>query len=730
MHSGARSHYPSVDAVGLTFSVLRGQKHSVTVAKHILVILVALSGAWANETQPRTRASVLFSHRQVRPGQTLYMVTEFDIPAGVHIYWRNPGQVGLPTTIMLVAPTNMISVGPTRWPPPQLFEEAGMVTFGYTGRVQILTPLRVTHTATAGSLELVTSASWLECGTECVPGQYTTTNRVVIGSEAEPDTGAELAARLVQELPDPAAPVPLNATCQGPDKHRLVIEWAPDAALESAFFFPDAQPGLELDLTRCRFLRLAPDRARVELSLSGTSAARLDRVTGQLVERLRGPDGVTVRVAEVVLEVRDAPGHASIGILKLLVLAFIGGLILNAMPCVFPVIALKVLALVQQRGEAPGHAARHGLASAMGVLVSFLVLALAVILMQKAGRITSWGMHMQSRQFTLILTVVVTLVALNLFGVFEVWLSGRVMGRAAALASRPGLAGAFFNGMLATVLATPCTAPVLAPAVGFALTQSPPVILVTFLACGLGLATPYLVFGFKPGLLKFLPAPGLWLARLKVALGFPMLGTAVWLFWLTARRYGPDAGLWLGLFLVAVAFGAWVWGEFSQRGQRHRTLAKLFSVAVVLVAYVFVLEHRMHWRSPAKTASVSANSSATQADALWQPWSREAVMTARAAGRPVIVDFTADWCVTCKYNKLVALDTPEVCQRIQQLGVLALVADATDGDPEVLAELRRFGRAGVPLVVVYPKSTNTEPIVLPTLLTKSAVLEALDAAAR
>lgn len=658
------------------------------------------------------------------------MVTEFDVPPGVHVYWRNPGQAGLPTTITVTAPTGIVTVGSTRWPAPQLFEEAGLITFGYTDRVQVLTPVRVEPAAPTGTVELVTSVSWLECGTECVPGQYTATNRVEIGPGTEPGPGAELAARLIEELPDPTAPVRLNAIQQGPDKHRLVVEWTSDAALESAFFFPDTQPGFELDLNRCRFLRPAPDRARLELALLDRGAGRPDRLTGQLVERLRGPDGVTVRAAEVVLEIRDGPSHASIRILKLLVLAFIGGLILNAMPCVFPVIALKVLALVQQRGEAPGHALKHGLVSTAGVLVSFLVLALAVILMQKAGRIASWGMHMQSPQFTLVLTVVVTLVALNLFGVFEVWLSGRVMDGAAALASRPGLAGAFFNGMLATVLATPCTAPVLAPAIGFALTQSPAVILVTFLACGLGLATPYLVFGFKPGLLKFLPAPGPWLARLKVVLGFPMLGTAVWLYWLTARRYGPEAGLWLGLFLVALAFGAWVWGEFAQRGQKHRTLAKLVSVAVVLGAYVLVLEHRLHWRSPTKAAPVSAGRRATQADALWQPWSREAVMAARAAGRPVIVDFTADWCVTCKYNKLIALDTPEVRQRIQQLGVLALVADATDGDPAILAELRRFGRAGVPLVVVYPKSTNTEPIVLPTLLTKSVVLEALDAAAR
>ncbi len=251
-------------------------------------------------------------------------------------------------------------------------------------------------------------------------------------------------------------------------------------------------------------------------------------------------------------------------------LAFLGGLILNIMPCVLPVISLKILSFVKQSREAPGRVRQLGLIYVAGVLLSFLIMAALVIAVQQAGRAASWGMQFQNPTFLVAITILVVLVSLNLFGVFEVNLGGSVIGSAGELASRGGTAGAFFNGVLATILATPCTAPFLAPALGFAFAQPPAIIGLMFLAIGLGLAAPYLLLSFKPAWLRFLPKPGPWMERFKIIMGFPMLGTAFWLFSLTGTHLGKSGSLWFGIFLVTLALAAWIWGEFIQRGHSRK----------------------------------------------------------------------------------------------------------------------------------------------------------------
>ena len=267
-----------------------------------------------------------------------------------------------------------------------------------------------------------------------------------------------------------------------------------------------------------------------------------------------------------------APPTESKPLALVLVFAFIGGLILNVMPCVLPVIALKILGFVQQSKETPQQVRRLGLIYALGVLVSFLVLAVLVIIVKEAGRVPSWGMQFQKLQFLIPMTILVLLVALNLFGIFEVTLSGRAMGAASELASRAGAAGAFFNGVLATLLATPCTAPFLGVALGFAFTQPSAVILLTLLAVGFGLAAPYVVLSWRPNWLKFLPRPGAWMEKFKIAMGFPMLATVVWLFKLTLNHFSKSDVFWFGVVLVALAMSAWIWGEFVQRGRKRRWL--------------------------------------------------------------------------------------------------------------------------------------------------------------
>jgi thiol:disulfide interchange protein DsbD len=391
-------------------------------------------------------------------------------------------------------------------------------------------------------------------------------------------------------------------------------------------------------------------------------------------------------------------------------LAFLGGLVLNIMPCVLPVIALKVLSFVKQSGEAPGRARRLSLVYALGILASFVVLAGFMIAAQMADREVSWGMQMQNPNFVIGMTILITLVALNLFGVFEVTLSGRVMGAADALAQKPGMPGAFFNGVLATALAIPCTAPFLTTALAFALRQPPLIILLSFCFIALGLAAPYIVLTWNPALLKFVPKPGPWMLRFKVLLGFPMLATVIWLYKLALNHLNKSQGLGFGVFLVVLAMATWIWGEFVQRSSSRRGVAATICLSLIVVAGAYA---------------------ATRHEGIqWQKWSQAAVDKARAEGRPVLVDFTADWCVTCQANLRLSIDVPKVRAKLAEVQAATLIGDFTLKDAEIAKELQRFGRNAVPLVVVFPKTPSADPIVLPPVIRPQMVLDALDKASQ
>jgi thiol:disulfide interchange protein len=437
------------------------------------------------------------------------------------------------------------------------------------------------------------------------------------------------------------------------------------------------------------------------------------------------PEGyeVTLTLPAIAAAPVMAKTTSDLSLLSALGLAFLGGLLLNIMPCVLPVIALKILGFVSQAKESPGRVRTLGLVYGLGVLVSFLVLAGVAIGIQRAGGLASWSSAFQNPQFRVIITTLITLVALNLFGVFEITLGGGAMTAASELTAKKGASGAFFNGVLATLLATPCTAPFLAGAVGFAFTQPPAVIVLIFLTVGLGLATPYVLLCWHPAWLKFLPKPGPWMQRFKVAMGFPMLATAMWLFWLTATHMGKSGVLWFGLFLVALALAAWVWGEFAQRGTKRTGVAMVISLLLAGSAYGFILEDILHWRSPPNTTIAK--------DAInWQPWSTTAVDKARSEGHPVLVDFTAESCINCQVNLALSINVEETRKKLKQMNAVTLEGDYTNPDVDIARELQRFGQAGVPLVLVYSADKSRPPIVMPPRFSREEMLAALDKAAK
>lgn len=712
----------------------------------ILLLLGWLTAlpAFAAPGGVRTEARLLLAESTARPGSTVLAGIELKMPPRVHTYWLNAGDSGMPTEVAWKLPPG-VTAGALQWPVPEKFEADGITTYGYHGTVLLLTPLQIAADLAPGPLEIQAKVSWLECEEMCIPGDAQVKATLTVGAESKPSPAAAQFTAAAKHLPQPGAALGVTARWDGPatGKQRpLLLTWQPATKPTTADFLP--YPGKDFEVSPATTFSAA-EGAGVQLRLAVTKSgdAWPAALAGVLLQRLPGekePQAYEVRLAPGRANSEAAtrppvaalpPASGGFGLLlQMLGLAFVGGLILNIMPCVFPVISLKILGFVQQSHADPGRVLRMGLIYAAGVLVSFLVMAGLVIAAKSAGQSASWGDQMQNPVFTLALTVVVLLVALNLFGVFEVTLGGGALNAASHLAAKEGPAGAFFNGVLAVALATPCTAPAMATAVGWAFTQPAPLILLTFLAVGLGLACPYVLLSWQPAWLKLLPRPGAWMERFKQAMGFPMLATVVWLFWFNADAYGSRGVLWLGMFLLSVALAAWVWGTFVQRGSQRRGLAAAISLLLLVGGYGYALEKELNWRHPAPTSTAGDVVETWSGGTVVHRWSADAVAKARAEGRIVLVDFTAKWCVTCQANKATSLEVAAVEARLKELNAVVLLGDFTRKDPLIAAELQRFQRAGVPLVLVYPRAADQPPIVLPALLTPGIVLDALTAAAK
>jgi thiol:disulfide interchange protein DsbD len=681
-----------------------------------LAVFLAAAFACPGFPAPKTHVQLLLSAESARAGDTVWAGLKMDMPPPWHTYWRNGGDAGEPTKITWTLPPGA-SAGDINWPiPAKLVEQAGdtaLVTYVYTREVVLLTPITLAKDLPPGPLALKASVHWMECSDVCVMADANLNATLAVASETKPSPSAPLLEQWRRKVPPAAAPDAAGASWEGgparTNARPVIIAWKTNLA--PADFYPYASTNFEV-------------AGATETLPGGASASRLrkivktndggwpDRLEGILVGKVDSADpvGVEVDLAVKAPAPVAAPPPAPAGALAFrLALAFLGGLILNFMPCVLPVIALKILGFVRQSAEQPRRVRNLGMVYAVGVLASFIIFAGLAIGVKQAGGVPNWGDVFRVPQVQVGLTILVTLIALNLFGLFEVTVSARATSAAGELASRQGYSGAFCNGVLATLLATPCTAPYLAGALAYAFTQPPLVIVLVFAAAGAGFAFPFVLLCWEPRWLKLLPKPGAWMEQFKVALGFPMLATAVWLMWLSAN--GGDDVLWLGLFLVVLALAAWVWGQFVQRGARRRGLAALISLALLAADAGLLLQSK-----PDKEAI------------QWNVWSRQAVEAAQRAGHPALVDFTAKSCLTCQVNKRSSLEIDRTRAKLRQIGAVAFEGDFTRQDPAIARELERFHRDGVPLVLVYSKDEAKEPQVLPVLLTPSIVLNALDRA--
>ncbi len=674
-----------------------------------LLIFLLLSaplrtGAQEFEGKTLVRASLVPSTTAVVPGQPFEVGLLLEMESGWHTYWEYSGDAGLPTKIAWTLPEGF-AAGPIQWPAPEAKLEPGDIqTYAYGDRVLLLTTIVPPPSLPAGStVTLKGKASWLVCKELCIPGSAQLELTLPVASTAA-TANDELFSTFRKQLPS-AEPPPFPLTWSR-DGNLLTLKVGnlPAGATMELFPLPAT------DQTVGHPKATAPDS--VQITIEGDFRGVLSVVDGG-VRRSWYVESASKGAAVASPAVAPA---ASVGFWTALIYGFIGGLILNLMPCVLPVISLKVFGFIRQAGEDPRKILAHGFAFMGGIFAWFLGLGLLVVALKAGGTEVTWAFQFQNPWFNIALGSLVFAFALNLFGVFEVVLPGRASTAMESAGSGGGLGGAFFQGVFATLLATPCTAPFLGTALGFAFSQSALFILAMFGSVAAGMSLPYLLLSAKPGWMKFLPKPGAWMERFKQLMGFPLAATLVWILSILGAQRGVDAVIWFACFLVCLAFACWLYGSFCGplSSIRSRVVAIALAVVVAGGGGWYFLGQKFPQSGTVEPEGIA-----------WVPFSAAALAAERAAGRTVFVDFTADWCITCKFNERTAINTPAVRALLAERGIVPMKADWTNANPEITAELKRFGRVGVPLYVIYPADSAAAPVVLPELLTESILLDAL-----
>lgn len=670
----------------------------------LLVALFYLSPAAFAETSVHstlTEARLVSDVTSITPGRTFWIALHLKPQKGWHTYWQNPGDSGVPASIEWSAPPGF-TVGDIHWPAPRRLPYADLINFGYDDAIYL--PVPITAPLALDSISTFTArASWLICKDICVPESATLTLPF-------PKSQGEIAVSS-----DAAA---ISSTLeQLPSSNPMGLRFKADKKALSLFFTLPVD--VKTPVTAIEFYPSASDiisnNAPQKFSLQGTNVTLLLKRNGQpvpsavegLISIYSGSPGKSVRQNYWAMaggnKVAASPtlshSELSSSILHVLLLAFAGGLILNIMPCVLPILSLKALALSRKAAHAPAAVRKQGIAYTLGVLSCFSVLSLVLIALQRAGHVVGWGYHMQSPEFVTFLAYLMFTVGLSLSGFFNLPVLLGNVGNSAT--SEEGTSSSFLTGMLAVLVATPCTAPFMASAIGIAFTLSSPLTFLVFLALGLGLSFPYLLISFSPSLRRFIPKPGLWMERFKECLAFPMYATAAWLVWVLAHQTGIN-----GVFIVLMG-GVWIafclW--FGRRlGKWTRLLLALLCVTLLALELPTRLSTETSQEknifSPAKLAQL------------------------RAEHKPVFVTVTAAWCITCKFNERTALSTPAFQEKLKQNDIHYLVADWTNKDDVITRYLSEFNRRGVPLYVAYPP--QGDPLVLPSVISETEALAALD----
>ena len=660
----------------------------------------------------------------IAPGGTQQVGLVITLEEKWHVYWLNAGDAGEPPSIKWGLPKG-ITAGPIRFAVPTRLPNGPLMDYGYEDTAAFPVTITAGPKQKPGPIHLDAHVSWLVCREVCIPGKAHLGIDLNVAPGATPGPLVGALGLAIKDIPAPL-PSPMKFTVAGGKTNLLLtlitgepeddaefypidpdqIQNAPEPVLEH---IPD---GIQIRLLRAPEAESLPKVFRGVIKLSETQIYEVSApVTPGLIDAPPQP-------AQAV----GTPPASTAGrttILGAIGLAFVGGIILNLMPCVFPVLFLKGLALVQSAGEPEKkHARAHGLVYTLGILVSFWIIVAALLLVRAGGSQAGWGFQLQSPIFLTFLASGIFFFALSLAGLFDIGLSLTSAG--GELAKKQGYTGTFFTGVLATVVATPCTAPLMGVAIGFALAQSAPVTFAIFTALALGLALPYLLLTLNPAWTRILPRPGAWMEIFKQLTAVIFFATVIWLAWVYGHLFGVNgidrlAALLLCFLILAVA--GWVLGKWPARWSS--TIA-----AIVLAVLALAIPLSQDGQS-GRAGVAAAQEVAAPGTIAWAPYSQQALTAARAAGHPVFIDFTAAWCLSCQVNERVVLKSAEVQQLFAQKKFTLLRADWTSYDLTITAQLQSIDRSGVPTYVIYPAAPTAPANVLPELLTKSIVLEAI-----
>lgn len=692
----------------------------LTVLLQQLILLASLVGLLApaqaadSARTEQVTVRLIPERSRVQAGSEILIGLEQRIIPHWHTYWQNPGDSGTPTSISWQLPAGA-SAGPILWPVPARHQQGSLTNYGYSGQVILLSAIRVPANLKPGSdFPVAAKASWLVCEEVCIPQQAELQLKLKIADQAGPAHPAIQAARAA--LPE-AAPWPATVS-HAADRIslRIASPELTDARLEEIWFYPLKWGMVAHGAPQA----VSRDGATLILDLQpGESPAPGEPLEGLLAVTEKTADGKLTRGfnlrAEALVATDATPDSSPVGLLSAILLALAGGIILNLMPCVFPVLSIKALALVRHGAHADHGTRMHGLAYTAGIILSFLALAALLLLLRAGGAQIGWGYQFQTPGFVLAMSWLMFAIGLSLSGVFTLGTS--VAGLGGNLAAQSGYTGSFFTGVLATVVATPCTAPFMGVAIAYALAQPALLLVAVFAALGLGLALPFLLLSNWPLLQRCLPKPGLWMERLKQAFAFPMYATALWLAWVLVQQAGTDSLLiaFGGMLIVAIA--AWIFDITRPLATGKRRAATLLAAALVVGAYIAGHQHLQ----TAPAADGAARHTDTAGN--WETYSEARLQALRAEGKPVFLNFTAAWCITCLANERIALSKDKVMTAFKEQGITYLKGDWTNQDAAITKKLAEFGRNGVPLYVYYPAGKNAQAVVLPQLLTPEIVLE-------
>ena len=702
-----------------------------SLALLLTLLLAGPAFGQAVVTTDNVRAELISEAATIKPGEPFWVALRQTIKPHWHTYWKNPGDAGQPTEIKWTLPAGT-KADSIVWPTPSVIDVGGVINYGFSDESMLLVRITPPAEPATGTLRLEAAAEWLVCNDVCIPEEGKFALDLPLGPAARPAVAATLALfdKARRQVPtDSPWPARFGVAKSGDPTLVVEAKGLKPETVRDVYFFP-AEWGFVAHSARHAAVVTA-EGIRVPLKKGDAKAAVPQTVAGVLVLTEKTGDGSQRQAFNVTAKLDPAfvPTPMPLAALatddqltfvEALLFALVGGLILNLMPCVFPVLAMKAAAFARLAGTAPQEIRRDGFAYTAGVLASFGAMAAVILAIRASVGEVSWGFQFQSPVFSLLVAYLFFTVGLNLSGLFEI--SGRFTGMGQGLVGRGGTTGAFFTGVLAVIVATPCTAPFMAAALGFALSQPGPKTVAVLLAMGLGLALPYLVLSLTPALQRRLPRPGPWMDRLRQLLAFPMYASAVWMVWVLIQQTGADGVLYALGGMVLIGFAIWLlrFGPAETLAGWLRRGTAIASIALALAAVVKIEE------GSATVSSTSPSGGATTGVSFegWERFSRARMTEAAAAGKPVFVDFTAAWCITCLVNERVALETQGTRRAFEQTGTVKLKGDWTNRDPEISALLKELGRAGVPLYLFWPPGAE-RPKILPQVLTEAAILAEL-----